>query len=317
MLLGLVLTASGQEVVGPAGAGRAAQAPEAGQGGAVAEPPAAAVPQTRMDALLAQWEQVSLQNETLYARFTRTDRSPALVVPREFKGQALLRKPNLACLDFHEVVPDKPKPVFEQRIVCSGDRVYQFLGSTKQVFVYHLAEDEKRRSVEEGPLPFLFNMRVARAKQRYVWELVKEQEAEPARPAAEGQPKRAAKPAAYIIRITPREAIDREEFRMALIMLNKETFLPEALQLHAPNGKDTKTFTFRDVERNGTQNPASNLNNFDGEKMAEKFREQGYKVIVNPDGSGAAQTAGQVPPGRGRDRQAVPKTAMPKSVRPR
>jgi TIGR03009 family protein len=261
-----------------------------------------------MDALLAQWEQVSQQNETLYARFTRTDRSPSLVVPRVFEGQALLRKPNLACLEFSEVVPDRSKPVFEQRIVCSGDRVYQFLGPTKQAFVYLLADDERRRSVEEGPLPFLFNMRVARAKQRYTWELVKEQEAQP------GQP---AKPAAYIIRITPREEIDREEFKMALIMLNMETFLPEALQLYAPNGKDTKTFVFKNVERNGTQNPASNANNFDGERMTEKFQAQGYKVIVNPEGNGAQQAVAQDSPARSRTAQPLQRTATPKSGRPR
>lgn len=283
--------------------GDAPPAPAAAEG-APAQPDPARV--ERMETLLARWEQVCAQNETLYSRFTRTDRSPAWPEPKVFEGQALLRKPNLACLDFQEVVADKPKPIFNQRIVCSGSRVYQFLGPTKQVFVYLLAEDERRRSLDEGPLPFLFNMRVDRAKERYTWDLLEE------RAATEK------KPATYIIRIVPRQAIDREEFSMALVMLNKQTFLPEALQLYAPNGKDTKTFVFKNVERNGTQNPASNENNFDGERMTEKFRAQGYKVIVNPDGNGRPQGVAQERPGQARTaREPVEKAAAPRSVRSR
>ncbi|GIW87295.1 MAG: hypothetical protein KatS3mg108_1619 [Isosphaeraceae bacterium] len=238
-------------------------------------------PEPRMLELLKAWEQVSRSHETLYAQFTRTDRSPALVEPKVYEGQALLRKPNLACLDFQEVLKDRPKPAFSQRIVCSGSQVYQFLGPTKQVFVYPLAEDERRRSIEEGPLPFIFNMRVEKALQRYNWRLLEE------------RPAQGSRPASYIVEIIPLEAIDREEFSKALVMLNQETFLPEALQLFHPNGKDTKTFIFKKVERNGQGNPASNLANYDGEAMTKKFQEYGYKVIVNPDSTGEPPAIGR------------------------
>jgi TIGR03009 family protein len=230
-----------------------------------------------MGQLLQSWEKVSQANETLYAEFKRTDASPAFLDgPKQFVGRALLRKPNLACLEFEEVVKDRPKPVFNQRIVCAGDAVYQFLGPTKQVFVFPMAEDERRRALEEGPLPFMFNMRMAAAQERYTWDLLEETEA-----AGEA-------PATYIIRIIPRQAIDREEFSQALVKLNKETFLPIALRLYAPNGKDTKTFEFGKVERNSAGNPAANGANYDGPAMAKKFEGFGYKVIVNPD----AETAG-------------------------
>ena len=194
-----------------------------------------------------------------------------------FEGQALLSKPNLACLEFNEKVKDKPKPIFNQRIVSSGDKVYQFLGPTKQVFVYPMAADERRRSLEEGPLPLMFNMRVDAARKRYRWDLREERAATKE------------KPATYIIGLEPLQEIDREEFTAALIMLNQETLLPEALQLTSPNGKDTKTFVFKKVERNGTNNPAARPANYDGEGMSAEFEKYGYKVIVNPDGGGQAE----------------------------
>lgn len=239
---------------------------------------------TRMLQLLSQWETVSRAHDTLYAQFTRTDRSPAWPDAKVFEGKALLRKPNLACLEFKERVAGQENPVFNQRIVCSGEKVYQFLGPTKQVFVYPLAADERRRAIEEGPLPFLFNMRVDRALERYSWKLLQERRAT------------ATKAAVYIVEIVPRQAIDLEEFSRALVMLNQETFLPEALQLFAPNGKDTKTFIFEQVERNGEKNPAGNLAYYDGEKMARKFQDYGYKVIVNPDATDQPRRVGQAPP---------------------
>ena len=231
----------------------------------------------RMNEVLEEWAKVSQANETLFAQFTRTDRSPAWPEPKVFEGQALLAKPNLACLEFNEKVKDKPKPIFNQRIVSAGDKVYQFLGPTKQVFVYPLAADERRRSLEEGPLPLMFNMRVDAARKRYRWDLREERAATKD------------KPATYIIGLEPLQDIDREEFTAALIMLNQETLLPEALQLTSPNGKDTKTFVFKKVERNGTNNPAARQANYDGAAMAAEFEKVGYKVIVNPDNSGAPQ----------------------------
>ena len=288
LVLGASLSSVSAQTATREGTGR----PSSGSSNAASNRPAAAAVKTvtapapansaRMDEVLEEWAKVSRANETLFAQFTRTDRSPAWPEPKVFEGQALLRKPNLACLEFNETVKDKPKPIFNQRIVSAGDKVFQFLGPTKQVFVYPLAEDERRRSLEEGPLPLMFNMRIDTARQRYKWELREE------RPATKD------KPPTYIIMLEPLQDIDREEFRYALIMLNQETLLPEALQLTAPNGKDTKTFVFKKVERNGTNNPASRSANYDGEAMTAEFEKYGYKVIVNPDDAGQARTETEV-----------------------
>ncbi|HEU5116296.1 MAG TPA: hypothetical protein VFT74_06410, partial [Isosphaeraceae bacterium] len=147
--------------------------------------------------------------------------------------------------------------------------VYHFYAPSKEVFVYPLDKDQRKRSIEEGPLPFLFNMKSADAKRRYFIELLQKKTTKDGSPGA-------------IIRIVPRIDIDQSEFSQAIVLLNLKTFLPEALQLYSPNGKDTKTYIFSKVERNGENNPATRPNNYNGTMMADAFRKSGYKVLVNP-----------------------------------
>jgi TIGR03009 family protein len=254
----------------------------------------------RMDAILRRWEAVSQQNETLYTQFVRTD-TTKFGTEQVFRGEALFRKPNLACLNWEQILRDdkgNERKVFTERIVCAGDRVYQMIGPTKQVMVYPLPQDERRRALEEGPVPFLFNMRMEQAKARYHWVLLKE------------QPATGRDPACYYIEIRPKQAIDMEEFSKAWIKLDEASLLPLALQLYAPNGgKDTRTYVFSGVERNGEKNRANNIDNFNGAKMAEQFRKAGYKVIVNSELVDPAQlsqrpgTATNAPAGRGQSRR--------------
>src|SRR5262245_22114512 len=58
----------------------------------------------RMDALLRSWEQRSQGDLTLYAEFERKDRSVAFPGEKVYLGKALLKRPNLACLEFNEQV---------------------------------------------------------------------------------------------------------------------------------------------------------------------------------------------------------------------
>lgn len=290
ILLGLPTLGAGQATQAPP-AQPAAPAATANQGASAnsqssanqgssaspATPPRGVDPASaaRMEELLGEWEKRSQADESLYAEFTRTDHTVEFPKDRKFRGIALLHRPNQACLNFEEVVDGKPR--FHERIVATGDEVYHFQGPTKQVFVYPLAQDQRRRALEEGPLPFMFNMRASAAKERFQMDLLKEL------PATEDQPPRS------LIRIIPLLKIDRDEYVEARVVLNLETFLPMGLVLTLPNGKDTKTFIFSKIERNGQNNPAVNANNYNGEQMAGQFRQRGYKVVVNPDGVGEPQ----------------------------
>lgn len=239
----------------------------------------------RMDAILQRWEAVSRQNQTLYTTFERVDETK--FGNKQFVGEALFKKPSLACLDWHEVVvanDGSKRKVFTERIVCGSDRVYQMIGPTKQVIVYPLPQDARRRQLEEGPVPFLFNMQMQQAKARYNWRLMKEV------PGANGAA------GTYFVEIQPLQKIDMEEFSKAWVKLNDQTLLPEALQLYAPNGTDKRTYTFKGIERNGPNNKANADDNFNGPAMAEVFKSKyGYKIIVNQPGADPAAQLGARP----------------------
>ena len=181
----------------------------------------------------------------------------------DFRGQAVLKAPNLACLHYMKYDPKKAKAAndpkagwsFFERIVCSGDEVYDYAADTKTVSVFPMPKDQQRRAIEEGPLRFLFNMRVAEVKRRYIMDLTGKTDA------------------AYKIRVIPLLKEDKQAFSQAHIVLNKKTFLPDAMLLLSPEGKgNSQEYLFKTVLRN--------------KKVDDKFfrfqEYPGYKKIVNP-----------------------------------
>jgi TIGR03009 family protein len=218
----------------------------------------------RMEALLKDWEKQSAETDTLEARFTRLDVSQAWGDRTEFEGWAVLKSPDLACLNFDQVV-DKKKS-FYQRYICDGQKVYQVIGSRKQIFVFPLDPKQRQRALDEGPLPFLFNMKAEEAKARYRFVLRQEKAQE------------------CLIDITPLLAVDRAEFSRATMVLDKKQFLPSRLILWDPNnGKDRKDFTFQSIKRNAVVNEKL----FDGETQTETLvKKSKWDRVDNPDAKG-------------------------------
>jgi TIGR03009 family protein len=224
--------------------------------------------QRKMDNLLAKWQEQSANIKTLDAKFTREDFSATFEEKTVYAGRAILKSPDLAFLDFQKISENGKAvnpPVAYEQIRCTGKEVFHYRNPTHQVFVYPLAKEDRKRALEEGPLPFLFNMRADEAKKRY--NLVLHTET----------------PTQYIIKIEPRVAIDREAFIRADVALDKNTFLPDALRLHAPNGKDTQTYRFKGDNLSVETNKRVNEKNFQG------FEPAGWKLIYNPSPDGTSQ----------------------------
>jgi TIGR03009 family protein len=283
--------ALGQTSSRPTPPARSAGAP-ATKSQVAAEPrPAAPDPArlAQLEKVLKGWEQRSARIKTLYTSFTRYDDLVVANDKRSFIGQAELKSPDLAYLNLQELdVKNKnqPEPMTE-RIVCTGKEVWQYDNESKQIFIFPLAKDERKRAIEEGPLPFLFNFKVDEAKQRYRFQLLD------SAPPAEG------KPGVYILEITPLLPIDIQEFKTAWILLNRERFLPEAIKLWSPNGRDTRLYKFPNIQANVAIDPAR----FNPQPMA------GFKVVRNPGAAtpprGAQPAVGAAPAPR--NGQAAPK----------
>src|SRR5579864_5834203 len=231
----------------------------------VTDPKAA---QARMDELLVRWEQKSSTIKSLDAKFIREDEAKSWGEKTTYIGRAILKSPNLAFLDFQKVEDNALVP--DQQIRCTGQQVYLYRNKDKQIHIYPLPKQEQQRALEEGPLPFLFNMRAAEAKKRYYMIFHSETLTD------------------YVIRIQPRLEIDRQEFMQADILLDKEKLLPSAIRLYAPNGKETRTFRFKDNQKLGTYiNPNAQVNedNFKGRTL------KGWDVVVHKEDEGQPQGA--------------------------
>ena len=91
---------------------------------------------------------------------TRVDVSAAWEERLKFEGRAYFQSPNLASVEFWEVENEEASRAHETREAdLAHDRVLQYVFPTKQVFVHPLAGEQRKRALEEGPLPFLFNMK--------------------------------------------------------------------------------------------------------------------------------------------------------------
>lgn len=273
---------------------------DAAKSKALAQPPKPVddpVSRRKMEELLVRWEEQSKTVTALSVEYTRTDFSKTFGATTQFQGKARLKSPDFVYLDFYEVIDGKPTGVFSERIVCDGKNVYQFLGPPKRIFVYPQEKDARIKSLNQGPLPFLFNMSVAKAKARYDMVFVEERKD------------------SYVIKIIPKLAIDREEYSQALVKLRKlenGRFLPEAIRLWSPDGNDTKTFAFGKDSLKENAPIADSW--YDGMTMVKELTalrnpkddKDRWIVIMNPGPDGKPQR----PDGVGA--KPAPKAALPR-----
>jgi TIGR03009 family protein len=219
--------------------GRAAQ-PAARAQPAPAQPQAANDP-AKMKWLLNAWAGQSAKLKTLDVRIYRIDRDFRWKDEVHFEGRAVFKSPDLAYLDFSEVKlapdakgqlapvkdPKNPNAWLKTRtetIICNQNAVWQYLYKGKQIFIFPLAKGQRQRALDEGPLPFLFNMKVQEAEARYEMSLEKEDEQY------------------YVVKVLPKLQEDKESFKLALLYLEKKFLLPARIALLSPDGKSSRDF---------------------------------------------------------------------------
>jgi TIGR03009 family protein len=257
--------------------GRAAQ-PAQGQAQPANDP-------AQMKRLLKAWQGQSAKLKTLDVRIYRIDKDFKWNDEIHFEGRAVFKSPNLAYLDFWKlkVAPNAKgqlAPVIDPKngkrvrtrvetIVCAQNEVWQYLYETKQIFVFPLAKGERQRALEEGPLPFLFNMKAQEAEARYEMSLV-------------GQNAQY-----YAVKVIPKLKEDQESFKTALLYLEKTYLLPERITLLNADGKSSRDYHLTDIRPN--------------EKVEDKIfvggALKGWKVVQNPAAQAPQQGKAAGPPG--------------------
>ncbi|MBV8129045.1 MAG: hypothetical protein JO114_15465 [Planctomycetaceae bacterium] len=283
----------------PAQARTPAAAERAEQGGAAsrqAGAPAKPVNPANMEWLLEKWEHQSSLLKTLDVTILRVDQNPAWDELEYYEGRALFKSPNLAFIDFNKIKQnEKKKPVEDpqrrgkwlstpfERIICTGEEVWQYKSDTQQIFIYPLGKNEKKKAIEEGPLPFLFNMHAEDARQRYQMSLISED--------AKG----------YGVSITPKLQEDKESFSIAFVNLDRRFLLPVRIMLKSPDGKSLKDFRLGPMYPNRVVNDK----NFEGKPLGSP-----WKIVRNPAGEDRPRAGAN----RARhDGQGAPATARPRA----
>src|SRR5437588_480929 len=83
--------------------------------------------------------------------------------------------PDPACLEFRKYKVDNDGKLLQplqlesepnERIVCTGKDVLQYQWDVKEIYVFPLEKEVRQKALQQGPLPFLFNMRAADARKR-------------------------------------------------------------------------------------------------------------------------------------------------------
>ncbi len=205
-----------------------------------------------MPRLLALWEGQSAKLKSLEVAIYRIDKNPAWDEEEHYVGHAAFKSPQFAYLDFSKVkLQFKPDPKAKDKkvavplkknnkvlsspyetIVCTGQEVWHYRYEVKQVFIYPLDKNQRKRALEEGPLPFLFNMRAAEARQRYDMALQAQNEKN------------------YLVMIKPLLQEDQDSFSIAWVYLDKDFLLPTRIYLLAPDKKSSKDFQLSQIQAN-------------------------------------------------------------------
>ena len=212
--------------------------------------------QAQLQQLLAAWEAQSNGTKTLECGFKRWSYSPGAApagVPKDTStGIIKYAAPDKGLFKVEQKVffagmNEAGKPTYSHQPgqfgewwVCNGEELLEFNRSREECRIQTLPPDMRGQKIFNSPLPFVFNLDAQQIQQRYWVRQVA-----------------APNPGVILIEAWPKLQEDRAQYRLVQIALDKQTLLPSALVLYAPNF-DVKTnpewdhYEFTDCNRNGT-----------------------------------------------------------------
>jgi TIGR03009 family protein len=193
--------------------------------------------------VLHYWETRSENVKTFECRFRRWDYDGGFVDAKGERkartyseGEIKYAQPDKGLFHVQKLIlqqpplkPGEPPQAIEQSAelgehwVCDGDKVFSFEASKKQVTVTSLPPDMRGKAIADGPLPFMFGAKAETINARYWIHEV---------PRAPGDTTNSNK---YWLEAFPKSRQDAQNFKKVRIVLDKENFLPEILEVFAPN----------------------------------------------------------------------------------
>lgn len=282
-----------------------------------------------IDDVLMFWEQRSSDVKLFSCEFQRWDYDGGWVDstgkrhPRTYaKGTIKYAQPDKGLYQVKTLVSimppaegaTKPQEVVQnpdlgEHWVCDGEQIFSFEASKKQVTVNPLPPNMRGQAIADGPLPFMFGAKAQTIKARY-W--IRGLAAAPGDKSKENK---------YWLEAIPKSRQDAQNFKMVRIVLDKEKYLPESIEIFAPNydpprNDARQSYFFSDrVDQDKNAIAAMVAKGLDPLGLIHRdFYEPriptGWKKVVqNPEGNVAAPPPQQANQGPG---PRLPQTAIPR-----
>jgi TIGR03009 family protein len=216
------------------------------------------VDQQYVDQILQMWEASSSKIKTFDCKFERWNYDPVFgpgkdttgqdIASIKSHGQLTYSKPDRGSFKINEIYryvkQDQNQPgeyvLQEHEVgehwVCNGKAIYEYKHDKKQLVVQALPPQLRGTAIVDGPLPFLFGAEAKKLKARY-WIRVKQSNA-----------------ATIWLEAHPRGQADAANYHHVEVMLERKTMMPNAIQVHMPNGQSRAVYMFQEPTVNGAMN---------------------------------------------------------------
>lgn len=233
----------------------------------------------QLEIILKNWEISSAKIKTLDGKHLRSRSNSVFATDARAEGEFHFEAPDKGRIDLKgmtlkegSVSPKRSangQPFAltadrNEKWICDGKQVLMIDEEEKQYETIPLPEEMRGANIIESPLPFLFGMKVAAAKQRFDMELVQ----------YDGKQQRAH------IKAVPLQAKDAQNFRRAEIFLDTEKYLPTHVSLVDPAGTITTQYIFVEVHKNNEGIVRKWKDLTEGDPFKPSLR--GYKMIQPP-----------------------------------
>jgi len=184
--------------------------------------------------VLRAWEQRGETVETFECDFARLEYNPVFG-PKDApahtdQGMLMYSAPDKGLFEVTGEVVDGRlvKGQRAEKWVTDGKSIYAYDYQKRQVIEHPLPPEMQGKNIVNGPIPFLFGSKADDLKRRYWIRLITPKEAR----------------SQTWLEVHPKYQEDASNYRRVDVILNNETMLPLAIQVHATNGKNRTVYNF-------------------------------------------------------------------------
>jgi TIGR03009 family protein len=207
----------------------------------------------RIDALLQEWSDRTKQIKRLQGTHIRATRNFDWGNESWAEGRFYVETPDKGRIDIRPYSKDLPKEKDvkprrnpagrlvklnivrdskHDRWICDGKEIKAIDDDNKTYEAVKIPPNQQGVNIMDGPLPFLFGMPPERAKARYRFKLLAQNEK------------------AYAIQVRPNLKQDAVDWMQAELLLDRKTCLPLEVHLHNAAGTSETVYMFKDLQVN-------------------------------------------------------------------